>query len=108
VRGRLRSGLLRAVGAALLLVTGPLQAGLPSVGAAQAADGWRSEFDAICAKTQDAMALSSDELRSLVARSDKLLPELERLEPSQRKVFVKRLQACRSLYQFMLDTREKG
>jgi len=75
---------------------------------ALAADGWRAEFDAICAKTQDAMALPLDELRSLVARSDKLLPELDRLEPSQRKVFVKRLQGCRNLYQFVLESREKG
>lgn len=75
---------------------------------AQAAEPWRAEFDAICARTQDAMSLSLDELRSLVGRSDRLLPDLERLEPSQRKVFVRRLQACRNLYQFVLESRQKG
>jgi hypothetical protein len=94
--------------AALLLGAAPLPAGLPSAGLALAADGWRGEFDEICAKTQDAMALSTEELRSLVARSSKLLVELERLEPTQRKVYVRRLEACRNLYQFVLDTRDKG
>jgi hypothetical protein len=78
------------------------------VGVAAAAPGWRAEFDDLCARTQDAMALSSDELKALVRRSDALLPELEKLEPTERKVFVRRLQACRALYQFVLDTREKG
>ena len=49
--------------------------------------------------------LAPDELRSLVARCDKLLPEVEKLEPSERKVFTRRLQACRNLYQFMLDSK---
>jgi len=104
----------RRAAAALLVVTatglgGLAPGGWPTLLArALAADAWRVEFDAICAKTQDAMALPLDELRSLVARSDKLLPELEKLEPSQRKVFVKRLQGCRNLYAFVLESRQKG
>ena len=104
----------RRAGAALLVTATTVLGGLaPGRGPtplarALAADDWRTEFDAICAKTQDAMALPLDELRSLVARSDKLLPELEKLEPSQRKVFVKRLQGCRNLYAFVLESRQKG
>jgi hypothetical protein len=82
--------------------------GLPAPGLALAAPGWRAEFEEICARTQDAMALPTAELRALVARAEKLLPELERLEPTQRKVYARRLEACRSLYQFVLDTRGKG
>jgi hypothetical protein len=103
-----RAAALALVAAALGFAAGRLPAGLPSPGLALAAPGWRAEFDEICARTQDAMALSSAELRSLVTRSEQLVPALERLEPTQRKVFLKRLEACRSLYQFVLDTREKG
>jgi hypothetical protein len=74
---------------------------------ALAQQDWRKEFDDVCSKTQDAMALSLEELRTLLARCDKLKPVLEKLEESQRKVFTRRLQACRDLYQFVLETREK-
>ena len=76
-----------------------------SVARADPTPAWKQEFEDICAKTQDAMVLSPDELRSLVARCDKLLPDIEKLEPSERKVFTRRLQACRNLYQFMLDSK---
>ena len=74
---------------------------------AQAQD-WRAEFDALCSKTQDAMVLSRAELRGLVERCDKLKPRIDQLEESQRKVFSKRLRACRDLYQFVLDSLEKA
>jgi hypothetical protein len=69
---------------------------------------WRTEFDAVCAKTQDAMALPTDELRSLVARCDALKPTIDALDESMRKVFARRLKGCRDLYQFVLDYRTKG
>jgi hypothetical protein len=69
---------------------------------------WRAEFDDICARTQDAMTLTVPELKGLIARADALKPRLETLEPSQRKVFVRRLEACRNLYQYVLDARESG
>jgi hypothetical protein len=82
-----------------------LAAAAALAGAAGAAEAWRAEFEAVCAKTQDAMVLSTDELKLLVERCDKLKPAVEALDPSARKVYGKRLQACRDLYQFVLDTR---
>jgi hypothetical protein len=79
----------------------------PPIAVARADQDWRKEFDEVCAKTQDAMALGVDELKSLVARCDQLKPQLEKLDESSRKVFTKRLQACRDLYQFVLESREK-
>lgn len=76
--------------------------------AARAEGGWRGQLDELCSRTQDAMALSSDELRSLIACCDKLAPALEKLEESERKIFTRRLKACRDLYQFVLDAREKA
>jgi hypothetical protein len=97
VRGTLLAVLL----ALPLLAAGP-------AGAAGSTGGWRAEFEAICARTQDAMALTTQELKDLVARSDALRPELDKLDPPQRKVFTTRLNACRNLYQFVLDSREQG
>ncbi len=74
---------------------------------AWAQEGWRKEFDDVCAKTQDAMVLPPDELKALVGRCDRLKPQIENLDESQRKVYLKRLQMCRDLYIFVLESREK-
>lgn len=76
-------------------------------GVAHAQEDWRKEFDDVCSKTQDAMVIPYDELKNLVARCDRLKPQIEKLDESQRKVFLKRLQLCRDLYYFMLESREK-
>ncbi|HEY6073947.1 MAG TPA: hypothetical protein VIV15_11280 [Anaerolineales bacterium] len=68
---------------------------------------WRKEFDDVCSKTQDAMMFTSEELRNLVGRCDKLKSQIEMLDESQRKVYLKRLQMCRDLYFFVLESREK-
>ena len=68
---------------------------------------WQVEFEAICSKTQDAMELPADELKALVERCDKLQPQIDALEESARKVWSKRLKACRDLYAFVLETRQR-
>ena len=70
---------------------------------AAAEEQWRQEFDDICEKTQDAMSLSIDELKSLAARADRLLPVVESLGDTERRVFGKRLRKCRDLYLFVID-----
>jgi hypothetical protein len=101
----------------LVLAFTVLSALVPAAGAgghalaqapAAAAADWKKEFEEVCAKTQDAMALPLDELKSLVARCDRLKPQIERLEESQRKVYSRRLQVCRDLYQFVLESRQGG
>ncbi len=66
-------------------------------------EDWKEEFQDICAKTQDPMALSEDELRTLINRCDKLKPVIEGLDESTRKVYLKRLKMCRDIYSFSLD-----
>jgi hypothetical protein len=73
-----------------------------------ASPDWKKEFEEVCAKTQDAMALPVEELKSLVSRCDKLKPQIEKLDETQRKVYSRRLQVCRDLYQFVIESREKG
>lgn len=69
---------------------------------------WKKEFEAICAKTQDAMALSDDDLKALVKRSDDLAPIVDKLPESERKVYSKRLKSCRNVFSYVLDSRQKG
>jgi hypothetical protein len=76
-------------------------------GVVNAQDDWRNEFDDVCSRTQDAMIFSPDELRNLIARCDKLKPLIEKLDETQRKVFLKRLQLCRDLFLFVLESKEK-
>lgn len=77
-----------------------------SPGSAHAQDDWRPEFDSICSKTQDADALTVQELKELITRCDALKPRIEKLDESYRKVALKRLQMCRDLFVFMLQSRE--
>lgn len=78
-----------------------------AVQGAQAEPAWKAEFQDVCSKTQDSMALPLEELRSLVARCDKLKPLLDALEESERKVYSRRLRACCDLYAFVIKAREE-
>lgn len=73
-----------------------------------AQDDWKKEFETVCAKTQDSGVLSDEELKDLVERCDRLRPLIEKLDETQKKVYLKRLQMCRNLFSFMLETREKN
>jgi hypothetical protein len=81
------------------LLTVPLPFG-PSASLAQ--EEWKAEFDAVCSKTDVAITLSSEELKGLIAGCDRLKPMIEAQEDSTRKVYLRRLQMCRDLYQYVL------
>jgi hypothetical protein len=74
---------------------------------AAAEDDWRQEFEDVCSVTQDAMALSIEELNSLIKRCDALKSRLEKLDESTRKVYIRRLQRCRDLYLFVIDSKRQ-
>jgi hypothetical protein len=73
--------------------------------AAPAEEAWKTEFDSICSRTQDSMTIDIAELRALVARSDNLKKSIEQLDETRRKVYLRRLQMCRDLYAFMIETK---
>jgi hypothetical protein len=101
-------GILLALGAiAGFGISGDWNPGNLQVGFAHAQEDWRKEFDDVCSKTQDAMVFTIDELKGLVGRCDKLKPQIEKLDESQRKVYLKRLRMCRDLYFYVLESREK-
>jgi hypothetical protein len=80
-----------------------------AAGVARAAEPpWKNEFAEICAKTDDAMSLPDAELQSLVARGEKLTPEIDRLGETERKVYSRRLKSCLDLYRFVLESRREA
>jgi hypothetical protein len=68
---------------------------------------WKKEFEEICGNTDDSMKLSQDELKKLIAGCDRLKPSIEALEETPRKVYLKRLQMCKGLLLFVLESKEK-
>jgi len=72
---------------------------------ASAQEGWREEFDAVCAKTDVAMTLSRDELSDLIGRCEWLKVRIEAEEESTRKVYLRRLRMCQDLYRFVLESK---
>jgi hypothetical protein len=76
----------------------------PRTGPVCAQEDWKAEFDDVCSKTTDSMALTKAELKGLIERCDKLKPRIERLDESAAKVYLKRLKMCRDLYVFVLET----
>ena len=68
-------------------------------------DSWRTDFDATCAQSNDAMALSKTELKKLIEQCDRLQKIIETQEETVKKVFLKRLQLCRNLYVFVLESK---
>ena len=75
-------------------------------GATTTDEGWQKEFDAICSKTQDAMSYSQEELTSLIQKCDTLMPQIEKLDETRKKVYLKRLRTCRGLYAYVLESRK--
>lgn len=68
-------------------------------------DAWKTDFDAACGQSNDAMALSVNELKQLIEKCDQLQKVIDRQEETVRKVYLKRLQLCRNLYAFVLESK---
>ena len=77
-----------------------------SVATAFAAPGWRAEFEEVCAATDSAMTLSTDELTQRIARCDRLKPGIEAEDETVRKVYLRRLKMCRDLYAYVLERKQ--
>lgn len=76
--------------------------------AAYAQEDWKKEFEDICSRTDDAMSFTKDELRNLIARCDNLKSVIEKLDESAKKVYMRRLQMCRDMLAFVLESKEKN
>jgi len=79
---------------------------LPALaGAQEPAADWRPEFEAVCVRTDAAMTLTSEELADLLARCDRLAERIGAEGETVRKVYLRRLNSCRALFAYVLETR---
>jgi len=75
---------------------------------AHAADeSWKSDFEKVCGQTDNAADMTIEELKTTLEKCDALKSRIEALEATPRKIYLKRLQMCRNLLQFMLESRVK-
>jgi len=88
----------------LLLLILTLCAGVANAGE----DAWRTEFDALCGQSENSMNMTVAELKGVLGRCDTLKEQIEKLEATPRKVYLRRLQMCRNLLEYMLESRLKG
>jgi hypothetical protein len=91
----------------LFTVLPPALADGLSSSATAGAQPWEKEFHAVCSRTDDAMILNIEELRNFIARCDAMKGQIEKLPEPRRKIFLKRLQMCRDLFVFTIETRNK-
>lgn len=73
---------------------------------APAAEDWQKQFDDICAKTQDAMVYSIEDLKALIQKCDALQPQVEKLDETRKKVYSRRLVQCRGLFAYVLESKQ--
>ncbi|MBJ6750566.1 hypothetical protein [Geomonas anaerohicana] len=73
-----------------------------------AEEAWQATFDETCSKSNQAMTMSVQELRDLLAKCDALQKVIETQEESVRKVYLKRLSLCRNLYAYMLEYKQSN
>lgn len=77
----------------------------PQGAQASATEAWQKEFDHVCSGTQDAMSFSEQDLVALIQRCDVLLPKIEKLDETRKKVYMGRLKMCRGLYAYVLESK---
>lgn len=70
------------------------------------AAGWREDFERLCATTEQAETMSTDELKKVVEEVDQLREVIEKEGGQQKKLYLFRLQKCRSFFEYMLSTKE--
>ena len=81
---------------------------LAMVSAASAQDSWKPSFEEICSKVQATDNLSTAELAALIEKADKLAPVIQASDSPSKKVYILRLKKCRSLFEFIIDTKKSS
>jgi hypothetical protein len=88
-------------------VCGAQKSSSANASAATANEGWQKEFEEVCSKTQDAMTFAVEQLRDIVQRCDALEPQIEKLDETRKKVYLKRLRQCRGVFAYVLESKQK-
>ncbi len=74
---------------------------------AETGESWKAEFDRLCGQSDTAAEMSIDALKKALEKCDALKPQIEALEATPRKVYLRRLQMCRNLFAYLLEGKEK-
>ena len=64
---------------------------------------WKEEFERICAQTEIATSLSTEQLKELVSDASTLIGQLREIEDPWAKVYIFRLEKCREFFEFALQ-----
>lgn len=78
-----------------------------SVSGAWCEEKWKAAFNDICSKVDASGTLSTPELTELIVRLDKLSPEIQASGDPSKKIYLQRLKKCRSMYEFMIETKKE-
>lgn len=81
---------------------------LACAAASVAAEAWKDAFEDVCSKVDASQTLSVKELEALIERADKLLPEIQKSEDPAKKIYLKRLKSCRSIFEFSIDSKKSA
>lgn len=73
--------------------------------AAPAAETWKDTFEDVCSKVDASQTMSIKELEALIERADKLAPEIQKSDDPAKKIYLKRLKNCRSIFEFSIDAK---
>jgi hypothetical protein len=73
---------------------------------AHCAENWKDSFEDVCSKVDTSSTLSIKELEGLIDRADKLAPEIQKSDDPAKKVYLRRLKNCRSMFEFTIDTKK--
>lgn len=81
---------------------------LAAVPAASGAEAWKEAFQNICSKVDVSQTLTVKDLEALIAQADKLSPEIQKSDDPSKKVYLRRLKNCRSMFEFAIDSKKSG
>jgi len=81
---------------------------IDSLSFADEEDAWKKEFDELCGHTNEAMALPAERLNQLIDRCNKFISKIEAADNPRKKVYLFRVQKCKDLYQFVIDSIKEG
>lgn len=69
-------------------------------------DSLEATFNELCSQTENAEALSVDEITSMIARCGSLKEKITTSSHPKKKVLLFRLEKCRNFLEFILQTKE--
>jgi hypothetical protein len=69
---------------------------------------WKAEFERLCAQTEVATTLPTEQLQQLIRDCDRLLERLADLTGPEVRVGVFRLKKCRAFFEYALQLRDEG